>query len=140
MPHPDLPAGGGDTSRFALPVPSEQKPACQGTALGAMPARSLCSLRGPKELPPPIFAEEEAEILRGSINRPKITPPSLEAGLEWWLPSSPQRWLCALVSGAQFPEEDSAPASAPAVFSSSCTSCSVGPPVQAPSCLALTGD
>lgn len=136
MPHPDLPAGGGDTSRFALPVPSEQKPACQGTALGAMPARSLCSLQGPRELPPPIFAEEEAEILRGSINRPKITPPSLEAGLERWLPSSPQCWPCALVSGPQFPEENSAPAA----FSSSCTSCSVGAALQAPSCLALTGD
>ena len=110
MQHPDLPAGGGDTSLFALRVPREQKPACQ-TALGAMPARSLCGLQGHRELPPPppIFAEE-AEILRGSINRPKITPRSLEAGLEWWLPSSPQCWLCALVSGVQFPEENSAPA------------------------------
>ena len=65
---------------------------------------------GTQGITTPIFAEEEAEILRGSINRPKITPPSLEAGLEWWLPSSPQCWLCALVSGAQFPEKNSAPA------------------------------
>ena len=38
--------------------------------------------RDPGSYHPPIFAEKEAEILRGSINRPKITPRSLEAGLE----------------------------------------------------------
>lgn len=66
--------------------------------------------RDPGNYHPLIFAEKEAEILRGSITRPKITPRSLEAGLEWWLPSIPQCWLCALVSGAQFPEENSEPA------------------------------